>query len=238
MKEQDSKDNTPKVSSPEFKERGDGGVDLDVIQESDKALYEEFLKRRSIGCDDPALAEKMAHNDLDKFTEFMEKGDEKAATDYARQVYNATEQREGEIARTLDGDDDRKISIAKAKANSAYNAYHEKQLELQRMDPNDPDYEKTARASDKALRKYTDSMVKLSQKELSAQIDRMEQDGMPKEQIEAMQAELKVLKKGDYNAAKVDEVVNDRVAGVGDMYSDKSFSKVLLTNISLRNQGR
>lgn len=238
LKEQDSKDNTPKVSSPEFKERGDGGVDLDVIQESDKALYEEFLKRRSIGCDDPALAEKMAHNDLDKFTEFMEKGDEKAATDYARQVYNATEQREGEIARTLDGDDDRKISIAKAKANSAYNAYHEKQLELQRMDPNDPDYEKTARASDKALRKYTDSMVKLSQKELSAQIDRMEQDGMPKEQIEAMQAELKVLKKGDYNAAKVDEVVNDRVAGVGDMYSDKSFSKALLTNISLRNQGR
>ena len=81
-------------------------------------------------------------------------------------------------------------------------------------------------------------MVKLSQKELSAQIDRMEQDGMPKEQIEAMQAELKVLKKGDYNAAKVDEVVNDRVAGVGDMYSDKSFSKALLTNISLRNQGR
>ena len=119
--------------------------------------------------------------------------------------------------------------------HSAYNDYHEKQLELRRMNPNDPDYEKTQAASDKALKKYTDSMVKLSQKELSAQIDRMEKDGTPPEQIEAVKSQLKVLKRGYQSEAVVDQVVNEKVAGLGTMESDKNFYNALLANINKRN---
>ena len=209
-------------------------VDSHPLTESDKALYEQFLKRRSIA-NDPALATELAKHDMENYSKLMEQGNEKAATDYARQVYNQTEKEEGEIARTLDGDDNRKISIAKAKANSAYNDYHEKQLELRRMNPNDPDYEKTQAASDKALKKYTDSMVKLSQKELSAQIDRMEKDGTPPEQIEAVKSQLKVLKRGHQSEAVVDQVVNEKVAGLGTMESDKNFYNALLANINKRN---
>ena len=185
---------------------------------ADKALYEEFLKRRSIGADNPEEAAALANHDIEQCRRLVRSGHPDQAREYANKVFNRTEIDEAEQAVEHQTKRD---SIAKDKDMNAVNHYRSsyerlQELKEQGIDESSPEYQKALKDFDKASKDYSKRMVNLTDRELKH--DAKQGD------VQA-QADREFLRKGKYGE-EMKDFVDEKVAGVG-VYHKSSLSDTL-----------
>ena len=212
-------------------------VNADLIEETDKALFDEIMARNAIiarsefgGTAEARseFVEQQTEQDFAHYRQLVAAGKTAEAEAFLKDIHEKSEAYEGEQARTPDADDSKKLTKMKLKAQKSFNEYQEKLHEAE-MNPDD---EKIQKALDKARMKYAKSMVDLSDREFKEMAERYEKSGVNPATIEEIKAEREILRHG--KGAIVEEVVDKKVAGVG-LYEKSNLAKAAFDNMAARN---